>query len=129
MQYLYCFANISLTLRLIDYLSKRQSLKLDSLTVIYLVDRWVARIKLKQPLNAQLAGDFLAFLNENGAPYKPLHIISEALQAIDRGQPLTDVMNRYQVVIVSDGAPNPYELKNFRQRFVEGLGYCPQNLV
>ena len=71
MQYLYCFANISLTLRLIDYLSNRSKLNLKSLTIIYLVDRWVAHVQLNKPLKPRAEGDFLAFLNENGTPLLP----------------------------------------------------------
>ena len=64
-----------------------------------------------------------------GPPYCPPHIVAEALEALDQGYSATDIMNRYQIVIVSHGAPNTFELKNFRQHFVQGLGYCPQNLV
>lgn len=129
MRYVYCFANISLTLRLIEYLSNQSRLGLKSLTIIYLIDRWVAEIKLDHILTPKLEGDFLAVLNENGAAYKPPHIVAEALQALEQGNSPTDIMNQFQIVIVSHGRPNPHELRNFRQHFVQGLGYCPQNLV
>ena len=66
MQYIYCFANTSLVLRLMTYLSRQIPLDLMSVTVIYLVDRWIVRIKLSHELLPPLQGNFLSFLTENG---------------------------------------------------------------
>ncbi|MBE9076549.1 hypothetical protein IQ241_04440 [Romeria aff. gracilis LEGE 07310] len=129
MQYLYCFANASLTLRIIDYVSKVVASRHHTLTVIYLVDRWVVQIDLQQALPPAQAADFNAVLDENGVPYQPTHLVGQALGGLEAGLTPTEVMNRYQVVVISHGAPSPEDLRCFRQRFVQGLGYCPINLV
>ena len=129
MQYLYSFANVSLVLRVMDRLSNMVGLPLESLTVIYLVDRWVMRLKLKHVLGAAAEGDLVAFLQENGMLHRASAQVLTTLQALDRGQTPTQVMNEYQVVVVSHGMPDPTELHEFCARFVEGLGYYPPSLV
>jgi len=129
MNYLYYFANTSLVLRVLTYLSQQSAINLDSITVIYLVDRWIVRITPKAvlPLNQDL--DFIAFLKENGSLYEPTPRIEKALKRLDQEISITDVMNRYHVVIVSHGALNSEDIEAFRTTFVQGLGYCPPSLV
>lgn len=129
MQYLYSFANVSLILRVIERLSKLLGLSLESLTVIYLVDRWVMRIKLRNALSAAAERDMSSFLMENGMLHSPSAQLSTTLKALDHGKTPTQVMNEYQVVVVSHGVPDPIELHEFCARFVEGLGYYPPSLV
>ncbi len=129
MQYLYSFANVSLVLRVMDRISQMIHLPLESLTIIYLVDRWVMRLKLRNTLNVAFEGDLISFLKENGMPHEPSLQLRNTLSALDRGQTPTQVMNEYQVVVVSHGAPDPTELHEFCARFVEGLGYYPPSLV
>jgi len=128
MQYLYYFANTSLVLRLLTYLSAH-STNLDSVTVIYLVDRWVIRIKLRAPLRLQQDLNFMAFLNENGYPYALSARLAKVLQCLDNGMSATEVMTLYHMVIVSHGALNLEDLEEFKATFVRGLGYCPPSLV
>ena len=129
MQYLYCFANTSLVVRLLTYLSKQQAFPLASVTVIYLVDKWIVRIKLAAPLWGDRRLNFQAFLNENGYTYRPHSSVIAALNGLDAGMSITDVMNKYQVVVVSHGALQPADVEEFRTTFVRGLGYCPPSLV
>ena len=129
MPYLYYFANTSLVVRLLTYLSKQQSFPLASVTVIYLVDRWVIRIKLAAALPSDRRLNFQAFLNENGYPYTLRSAVTAALSGLDAGMSITDVMNKYQVVVVSHGALKPADIEEFRTTFVRGLGYCPPSLV
>lgn len=129
MQYIYSFANVSLILRVMDRLSQMFQLPLESLTVIYLVDRWVMRLSLMEGLSTDAEQDLLAFLKENGMPHSPSTPLRQSLQALTRGHTPTQVMNEYQVVVVSHGVPDPTELHEFRARFVEGLGYYPPSLV
>ncbi len=129
MQYLYYFANTSLVVRLLNYLAKQVPFNLESVTVIYLVDRWVVRIQLKTLLPHSRHLDFKAFLNENGYEYTPAIAITQALSSLDHGLCATDVMNRHHVVVVSHGALNPSDVEDFRVTFVRGLGYCPPSLV
>ncbi|MEA5465816.1 hypothetical protein [Leptothoe sp. PORK10 BA2] len=129
MQYLYSFANVSLTLRVMDRLSSMSNLPLQSLTVIYLVDRWVMHLSFRNSLGSAAEGDLLAFLNENGMPHTPSKQLITTLQALSQGQTPTQVMNKHQVVVVSHGVPDPRELQEFCARFVEGLGYYPPSLV
>ncbi|MEM6450400.1 MAG: hypothetical protein AAF703_08810 [Cyanobacteria bacterium P01_D01_bin.105] len=133
MQYLYYFANTSLVVRLLTYLSKQVIFPLKSVTVIYLVDRWVVRIQLQVPLPTHRALDFEAFLKENGYLYSlttPIaRPVREALAGLDAGLSVTAVMEKYHVVVVSHGALQLANVENFRSSFVEGLGYCPPSLV
>ncbi len=129
MQYLYYFANTSLVLRVLTYLSRRRAIQLESLTVIYLVDRWVMRIKTSTVLTLNQDLNFIAFLAENGSPYTPVLRIEKVIDRLDQGVSITEVMNRYHVVIVSHGALNPEDIEAFRTTFVQGLGYCPPSLV
>ncbi len=129
MQYLYSFANVSLILRVMDRVSQMPYLPLESLTVIYLVDRWVMRINLKHALNAAAEKNLIAFLMENGMPHDPSVQLINTFRALDQGQTPTQAMNQYQVVVVSHGVPDPTELHEFCARFVEGLGYYPPSLV
>lgn len=129
MQYLYYFANTSLVVRLLTYLAKQVPFNLESVTVIYLVDRWVMRIKLKTLLPHKQHLNFKSFLNENGYEYTPATVITQALCGLDQGLCATEVMNRHHVVVVSHGAINPADIEDFRVTFVRGLGYCPPSLV
>ena len=127
--YIYSFANASLTLRTIEYLRQQSKIPLDSVAVINLIDRWLVKVKLKHTISLKLAKDIRAFLNEIGIPHQPSTRVKMALQKLEAGASPTEVMNRYQVVIVAHGKPETEEIEVFRQEIVERLGYCPQNMV
>ncbi len=129
MQYTYCFANTSLVLRLMTYLSGQLSLDLMSVTVIYLVDRWIVRIKLSHELLPPLKGNFLSFLKENGYAFKLSAKDCDALAALDLGVSVADVASLYSAVIVSHGELHPEDIEAFFKKFVCGLGYCPPSLT
>lgn len=129
MEFVYCFANTSLTERILSYLLKQLRSHVKCITVLFLNDRWVVRIQLDASLDTDYCKDCWAMLNENGFPYQPAIEMSKAFRDLDAGYAPVSVMNRYQVVIVSHGEPNLEELSAFRDQFVQGLGYCPQSLV
>jgi hypothetical protein len=129
MQYLYHLANASLTLRFIQFLRSNPSLPIKFVTVISQVDGWVVMIKMNSPLHPQTDRDFRAFLNELGIIYSPSALITMALISLEAGQSVVDVMRRYQVAVVSHGSPQCEDIEAFRQYFIHGLGYCPQNLA
>lgn len=129
MQYIYCFANASLVLRLMTYLSKQVPAELASVTVIYLVDRWVVRIKLRSQLPTYIAKNFESFLNENAYPFNLSVKDSNALIALDGGASIEAVTASYQMVIVSHGSLRPEDIEAFRATFTSRLGYCPPSLV
>ncbi len=129
MKYLYYFANTSLVVRLLTYLSQQPDLQLASVTVIYLVDRWVVCIKLKATLEENQKLNFQSVLNENGYPFESTLPIEKALRGLDAGMALTEVMNCYHVVVVSHGELQPANIEDFRATFMRGLGYCPPSLV
>lgn len=129
MQFSYCFANTSLVLRVIHRLSQYRRRAVVAVTVFYLGDRWILRVRLGPHLSAQQEYDVLAYLDEHGWPYQPSDQMQDAIAALDKGQSPTEVMNQHQVVVVSHGKPQPQELNFFRERFIEGLGYCPQSLA
>ncbi|MGF1480747.1 MAG: hypothetical protein ACFB4I_14885 [Cyanophyceae cyanobacterium] len=129
MDYLHCFANASLTLRLIEYLESRPDLPVAFMSVIHDVDRWLVRIKLRFPLPLEQDGDFWAFLNELGFPAQPSEQVRLVLRDLEVGDCPTLVMRRYRVVVISHGLPGRADIEAFRQQFIRGLGYCPQHLA
>ena len=129
MEYLYCLANASLTLRTVEHLHHSKQLPLSFMTVIHQIDGWVVRVKLARSLDAQTDGDFRAFLNELGIVYCPSIRIQMVLWGLETGQSPIEVMQRYQVAVVSHGNPDREEIEEFRKQFVQGLGYCPETLA
>ncbi|HHP7243190.1 MAG TPA: hypothetical protein ACFE0H_00745 [Elainellaceae cyanobacterium] len=129
MEYIYYLANASLTLRVVEFLHSTLWLPVRFMTVIHQIDGWVIKIKLDQQLGIQQDGDFRAFLNELGIPYEPEIRVRMAFWGLETGQSPVDVMRRYQVAVVSHGAPDRAEIEAFRKQFVQGLGYCPETLA
>ena len=129
MDYTYYLANASLTLRLVEYLHSTSWLPVDFMTVIHQIDGWVVRVRLTRALEPGYAGNFKAFLNELGISFEPTVRVRMACWGLETGQSAVDVMRRYQVAVVSHGAPDSTEIEAFRQQFVQGLGYCPETLA
>ena len=128
-EYIYSFPNTTCTLRVIEYLQKQDRYYLDSVAVINLIDRWLVKLNLKQSTPHRLVENIKAFFNEMGSVSEPSSKIKLALDSLERGESPTEVMNRYQVVIVAHGKPETKEIEIFRDRIVERLGYCPQNMA
>ncbi len=128
MDYLYYLANTSLTLRVVEHLYTAH-LPVQFLTVIHQIDGWIVRIKMREYLEPHQHGDFQAFMNELGIPYSPDIRVQMALWGLETGQSPVDVMQRYQVAVVSHGLPDREEIEEFRSQFVRGLGYCPETLA
>jgi hypothetical protein len=129
MEYLYYLANASLTLRVVEHLHVMPWLPVRFITVIHQIDGWVVKVKLSRVLDEQEDGDFRAFLNEQGIPYEPEIRVRMALWGLETGQSPVEVMRRYQVAVVSHGNPDRSDIEEFRQQFVQGLGYCPETLA
>lgn len=129
MDYLYHLANASLTLRVAEYLNTSEHLPVRFLTVIHQIDGWIVRVKMNHPLKAQQDGDFRAFMNELGIPGQPSIRLQMALWALENDQSPIEVMRRYQIAVVSHGHPDLSEIEEFREQFVQGLGYCPETLA
>lgn len=129
MEFLYHLANASLTLRVVEHLHGSPWLSLRFITVIHQIDGWVVKVKLLHPLTEAEAGNLRAYLNELGIPCEPDIRVRMALWGLETGQSPVDVMRRYQVAIVSHGQPDRTEIEEFRQQFVQGLGYCPETLA
>jgi hypothetical protein len=128
MDYLYYLANASLTLRIVEHLHAGR-FPLSFMTVVHQIDGWVVRVKMVHPMSLHRDGDFRAFLNELGIPYEPSIRVQMALWGLETGQQPTEVMQRYQIAVVSHGHPDRCEIEAFRQQFVQGLGYCPETLA
>lgn len=129
MEYLYYLANASLVLRSVEYLHLQPQLPIGFVTVIHQIHGWVVKVKMNVTLNAQLDGDFKAFMNELGIQYEPPVRVNMALESLSAGQSPTDVMHTYHVIVVSHGSPGRDEIEAFRQQFITGLGYCPPTLA
>ncbi|MEH2115365.1 hypothetical protein [Nostoc sp.] len=128
MQYLYYLANASLTLRVVEYFSKND-FYVEFVTVINQFDGWIINVKTKSFVSVEKDKDIRAFLNELGIIYSPSKLISKVLSSLETGQPPINVMKRYKIAVVSHGRPQPDEIEVFRQSYIRGLGYCPQNLA
>ncbi|MEH2052197.1 hypothetical protein [Nostoc sp.] len=128
MQYLYYLANASLTLRVVEYFS-RNEFYVDFVTVINQFDGWIINVKTKSFVSVEKDKDIRAFLKELGIIYSPSKFISKVLSSLETGQPPINVMKRYKIAVVSHGRPQPDEIEVFRQGYIRGLGYCPQNLA
>lgn len=129
MEYLYFLGNATLTQRVVDFLHTTPRFVVHSVTVLHQIDGWVVKVKMREPLTAQLDGDFRAYMNELGIPYEPEVRVKMALWSLDAGQSPVEVMRRYQVAVVSHGRPDREEIEAFRKQFVNGLGYCPETLA
>lgn len=129
MTFSYCVTNVSLTQRLLTMLQSRLKDKLMSTTVIFFNDFWIIHIVLSPKTSDVDRNDCRAILQENGSPYTPNPLVHHILNDLDQGATLLHVMNRYRVVVLCHGAPQPREISTFQQRFISGLGYCPPSLV
>ena len=129
MEYIYHFANASLTLRLIEHLNRTSRFNIEFVTAIHQIDGWAIRVKLTGEPNEQDARDLKAFLDELGFARQPEIRVQMALWSLETGQSPTNVMRRYQVAVVSHGKPSRLEVETFRKQFVMGLGYCPETLA
>ncbi|MEH1946058.1 MAG: hypothetical protein V7K77_03555 [Nostoc sp.] len=128
MQYLYYLANASLTLRVVEYFSSNDFC-LEFITVINQFHGWIINVKIKSFVSEQKDKDIKAFLSEVGIIYSPPEFISNVLSSLEAGESALNVMQRYQVAVVSHGRPQPNEIEIFRQSYIRGLGYCPQHLA
>ncbi len=128
MEYIYKLANASLTRRVVEYLLRLPEKYVEFVTVIHQIDGWVVKVKMNQPLAHQMSGDLRAFMSEQGIPYSPTLHLKMVLESLEMGQSPVDVMRRYYVAVVSHGSPDYSEIEAFRQRFIRGLGYCPETL-
>lgn len=129
MEYLYYLANASLTLRIVEHLHNTPQLPLNFVTVVHQIDGWIVRVRMHQTMTPQQQGDFAALLNELGIPHQPSIRIQMVLWGLETGQSPIEVMQRYQVAVVSHGSPDREEIEEFRTQFVQGLGYCPETLA
>ena len=129
MEYLCYLTNVSLVLRVIEYLQGKPQLRVNYVTVINQVDGWVVRIRLKYQVSPQEDGNLRSVLSELGNSYSPPLDVRLALWCLAGGHPALDVMHRYQVAIVSHGRPEKEEIEEFRKLCIQGLGYCPHTLV
>ena len=129
MNLLYCFANVSLTKRILRYLSKKLEHHTASVTVIFSNDFWIVHVNLKSSIAADELKNAQAVFNENGIPCLLAPRVEQAVSALEAGYNSVAVMERYHVVVISHGVPRPEEIEHFREKFVRGLGYCPPSLV
>ena len=129
MTFSYCVTNASLTQRLLAMLQNRLGENLVCTTVIFFNDFWILRIVLRPGTSNVAYNDCRAILQEHGIPYVPNPLIQCVFLDMDQGETLFNVMNRYRVVILFHGVPQPEEISAFQQDFIAGLGYCPPSLV
>lgn len=129
MDYLYYLGNASLTLRVVEYLHGNPNLPLRFISVIHQINGWVVKVKMRNDLTSQQDGDLHAFLKELGIPFEAGVSIKMALLSLETGASPLEVMHRYQVPVVCHGSPDRTEIEEFREQFIQGLGYCPETLA
>jgi len=130
MDYLYYLGNASHTLWVFEYLYRKQDeLPVEFVTAIHQIDGWILRIKLTHGLTIRQVGDFQAFMSELGLPYQASIHLKMALRGLEKGQSPVDIMRHYQVAVVSHGGADRTEIEEFREQFIQGLGYCPETLA
>lgn len=129
MDYLFYLGNASLTLRVVEYLQMHQHLPVRFMTVVHQIHGWVIRVKMFPYITPQQSGDFQAFMSELGVSHEASTPVKMALWGLEAGQSPIQVMQRYQVAIVSHGSPSSTEVEEFRKQFIQGLGYCPETLA
>jgi hypothetical protein len=66
---------------------------------------------------------------ELGGAAEPSITLRMALWSLESGQSCVDVMQRYQVAVISHGVPERQDIEAFREQFIQGLGYCPETLA
>jgi hypothetical protein len=128
-EYLYAFANATITLRVIKFLREQNQDWLEKITVINLINGWLVKIKLVDTVQSHFAKNIQAFLNEMGIVYTASMPVDLALKQLEQGTNPVEVMRRYKVVVVAHGESEQEEIELFRQQFVERLGYCPPNMA
>lgn len=128
-EYLYSFANASITLKIIEHLRNNYQSKLESVIVINLIDCWLVKAKFNSHLALDLTRNIQAFWQEMGIVYQPSTKISEVIEKLEAGESPTKIMNLYQVVVVTCGKPEREEIEIFRDQIVQRLGYCPHNMA
>lgn len=129
MELLYCFANVSLTQRMLDYLRKKIGPRLDCVTVIFLDDLWIVRLRFKAHLSRESYCNCVAVFNENGLPYKPAQLVVNALHDLNMGSRTEVARRRHKISIVSHGEPDSRLIYQFQKEFIAQLGYCPKSLA
>jgi hypothetical protein len=129
MDYVYHLSNASLTLRVVEYLYNSGLFPVRFMTVIHQIDGWIVKVKMNGYLEPDQHRNFQAYMSELGIPSEPGIRVQMALWGLETGQSPLDVMHRYQVAIVSHGRPDREEIEEFRNQFVQGLGYCPETLA
>ena len=112
-EYIYSFPNTSCTLAIIEHLRRKYQSYLDSVAVINLIDRWLIKLNLNS-IPYRTEKNLQAVLNEMGSVARPTSKILQALSSLEHGESPTEVMNRYQVVIVAHGKPETEEIEIFR---------------
>lgn len=117
-EYLYYLENASLTLRSIDYLCGKSQMPGVVLTVIQQMDGWLVKVKMNSTINSQQARDFQAYLSELGTSEEPSRRINMALVSLEAGQSPTEIMRRYQLVVVFHGSPQQEEIQMLRQLLI-----------
>jgi hypothetical protein len=122
MQHIYYLANVSHTLRILEYIHSQRKIAIDFVTVINFMNGWLMRIKMENSPSLQVGGDFKAFLDEMGFAYNPGDDLNMAFQDLERGQSPLEVMKRYQIALVFHGKLQSDEIEAFlEQTLKKGL--------
>lgn len=128
MDYLYYLGNASLVLRVIQYFRSANTEPIKFMTVVHQLDGWVVRVCCSTQWSTHRLGDLQAYLSELGVAYQPNIRLRQVLTDLEYGYSPIEVMQRYQVAVITHGQPDLSEVEAFRQQFIEGLGYCPETL-
>ena len=113
----------------LNNLEQDQSLTVDYLTILYKPSGWLISIKPTPQWSLESILDLQAFITELGILYTPDSQSQKAFHALANGYSLVEVMNRYHVAVIDHGLPRTEELEFFRNKVIDGMGYCPETLA
>ena len=128
----YYFGKAGYVLKIIHSLQSLQQchgLNIQFMTILHQPQGWIIRIRPNQSWPIQSILDFQALLNEFGFTYKPNQHFRQIFDALEKGESLMDVMSRYCISAINHGQPRTDEILMFREKVIEGLGYCPDALM
>lgn len=128
MDYVYFLANATLTLRAINYIREAR-LPVKLVTIIHQIDGWALRIRMQTLPSVEQHKALQSVMSELGVPMPSKPRLQVALWNLDMGQSAIEVMQRYQIAIVSHGSPDSRDVELFCQEFIKGLGYKPETLA
>jgi hypothetical protein len=128
----YFLSKASFVCRILEHLKFMQAThawSVEFVTIINQFDGWVIRVRLDASWPPTSRLYLQDFIREMGELYNPTPAIQAVFDALEGGESILEVMNRYHITVVDHGLPKTDEIEVFREYLIDGLGYCPETLA